>query len=143
MGSLKIQLLTCHLYGTTASTDEVNELRYQFFWLVETSQLPPCKDCLHTHFLRANYQASIWTCCLKAQPFVADPKECGWTTDDGHLVIEWLRTPAAPDAVLELLSGKCLRSCKLPRCRCQWTGMHQHVQATDVQQSEERRTVRS
>ena len=26
---------------------------------------------------------------------------------------------------------------------CQWTVMHQHVQATDVQQSEERRTVRS
>ena len=29
---------------------------------------------------------------------MADPKECGWPTDDdSHQVIEWMRTPPAPD----------------------------------------------
>ena len=125
----KIQLFTCHLYATTGSTDEVNELRCQLFCAklgqVESSQLPPCRYCLHMHVLRANnYQASIWKCCLQTQPFVADPKDCGWKTDgEGHLAIEWMRTPPAPDAVLELLSCKCLRSCKLLRCTCLANGL--------------------
>ena len=42
-------------------------------------------------------------------------------TDDGHLVIEWMRTPSAP--VLELLSCKCLRSYKLPSCTCLVNGL--------------------
>ena len=45
---------------------------------------------------------------------------------EGHniqQVIEWMRTPPAPDAVLELLSCKCLRSCRLPSCTCLVNGL--------------------
>ena len=122
----KIQRFTCHLYATTASTFEVNELCNQLFCAkrreVGSSQLPPCRDCLHMHVFHVNTQASIWKCCLQTQPFVADPRECGWTTDDdGFLVIEWMRTPPAP--VLELISCKCLHSCKLPSCTCLVNGL--------------------
>ena len=49
-------------------------------------------------------------------------RKSGWTTDgDGYLIIEWIRTPPAPD--LKLLSCKCLRSCKLPSCTCLVNGL--------------------
>ena len=71
------------------------------------------------HTLRANYQAAVWRRCLQNKPTVQDSKECGWKLNkDGFLEIEWMRTPSAPDAVLELLSCKCKRSCLLPDCAC-------------------------
>ena len=50
----------------TARTNEVNELRYRFFFRkkgdVDSNQLPPCGDSLRIrkHALRANYQGTIW-----------------------------------------------------------------------------------
>ena len=71
------------------------------------------------HTLRANYQAAVWKRCLQTKPTVPDPKGYGWTADkDGFLDIEWMRTTSATDAVLEMLSCKCKRSCSLPDCTC-------------------------
>ena len=36
----------------------------------------------------------------------------------GELVIDWMRGPPAPFAVLELMACKCVRTCKLPDCSC-------------------------
>lgn len=124
----KLQAITCHLYLPSTNTTEVNKLRYQIFCArrgeVDSSQLPPCEDCLSMHILRANYQAAIWQRCLEPSPSVPSPKDCGWTTDaDGNLVVEWMRGPPAPDAVLQLLSCKCVRSCKLPVCTCLSNGL--------------------
>jgi len=123
----KIQLFTCHMYATTTTITEVNELRYQLLCAkrgeIESSQLPPCRDCLRMHVLRVNYQASIGKCCLQPQPIVPSPKECGWTIDeDGQLIIEWMRTPSAPDVILELFC-KCLRSCQPESCMCLANGL--------------------
>ncbi|KAG0717345.1 hypothetical protein GWK47_054660 [Chionoecetes opilio] len=80
---------------------------------------PPCEDCLFMHALRANYQAAIWRRSLQSQPFVRTPKDCGWMTDeDGKLAVNWMRGSPAPDAVMQLLSCKCVRSCELPKCTC-------------------------
>jgi len=88
------------------------------------TQLPPCEDCLSMHILRANYQAAIWRRCLEPSPFVPSPTNCGWTTDEnGNLVVEWMRGSSVPDAVLQLLSCKCVRSCKLPVCNCLSNGL--------------------
>ena len=43
--------------------------------------------------------------------------------DDGKLAIHWMRSPPAPDAVLELLACKCVRSCKLSTCTCMAHGL--------------------
>ena len=76
------------------------------------------------HVLPANYQAAIWRKCLQSHPSVPDPKDYGWTTDpDGKLVIQWMRGSPAPEAVLQLLSCQCVRSCKLPHCTCLSNGL--------------------
>ena len=125
--SEKLQEITCRMYLPSPRTTEVNKLCYQICARraeVDSSQLPPCEDCLSMHILRANYQAAIWRRCLEPSPFVPNPTDCGWTTDeDGNLVVEWMRGSSAPDAVLQLLSCKCVRSCKLPVCTCLSDGL--------------------
>jgi len=91
---------------------------------VDSIHLPPYEDCLSMHILRANYQAAIWRRCLKPSPFGPSPTDCRWTTDEnGNLVVEWMRGSPAPDTVLQLLSCKCVRSCKLPVCTCLSNGL--------------------
>ena len=124
----KLQEITCHMYLPSTHTTEVNKLRYELFCArrgeVESSQLPPCEDCLFMHALRANYQAAIWRRSLQSQPFVANPTDCGWMTDeDGKLAVNWMRGSPAPDAVMQLLSCKCVRSCELPNCTCLSNGL--------------------
>lgn len=124
----KLQEITCRMYAPSTHTKDVNTLRYQLFCArrgeVESGQLPPCEDTLAMHAARANYQAAIWRRSLQTHPSVPDPKDNGWTTDEnGKLAIEWMRGSPAPDTVLELLSCKCTRSCKLPECTCLVNGL--------------------
>ena len=124
----KLQEITCRLYLPSTGTRTVNELRYQIFCArrgeVESSQLPPCEDCLFMHVLRANYQAAIWRRCLQSRPIVPCPTGHGWATDDdGELVIDWMKGSPAPEAVLQLLACKCERTCKLPDCTCLANGL--------------------
>lgn len=128
-----IQRFTCHMYSAAASTSKVNELRYQLFCCkrgeIESSQLPPCRDCLYMHTMRANFQSGVWRRCLESQPHVPNPEGRGWKKDqDGTLTIEWMRTSPAPVAVTELLSCKCARECRahlyLPAT---WTRLYRYV----------------
>ena len=96
---------------------------------MESSQLPPCRDCLRLHILRANYQSAIWRRSLESEPNIPDHKEHGWTTDDdGALTIQWMQGSPAPEAVLQMLSCKCMRTCKLPDCTC----MANQLKCTDM-----------
>ena len=124
----KLQEITCHMYMPSTHTTEVNTLRYELFCVrrgeVESSQLPACQDCLFMYALRDNYQAAVWRRSLQSQPYIPSPKDCGWTTDeDGKLAVKWMHGSPAPDAVLELLACKCVRSCKLPQCTCLSNGL--------------------
>ena len=124
----KLQAITCQMYVPSTCTTKVNLLRYQLFCTrrgeVESSQLPPCEDCLLMHVIRANYQAAIWRRALQKMPPVPSPKDHGWDIDaDGQLVIQWMRGTPAPDTVLQLLSCMCKRSCKLPDCICLNNGL--------------------
>ena len=124
-----LEEFTCRLYVIHSEICDVNEMRYEFFRVkdgnVESEQLPPCQDCLHLHAARANYQAAIWKRALQADPQISSPLECkGWSLGDkGELVITWLTGAPAPDAVLELLSCKCKKSCKVPSCQCIMNGL--------------------
>lgn len=118
-----LEEFTCRLYVVHSEICHVNEMRYELFRVkdgqVESEQLPPCQDCLHLHAARANYQAAIWHRALQADPSVPSPLECkGWSSDDGELLITWMTGAPAPDAVLEFLSCKCKKSCKLSSCQC-------------------------
>lgn len=123
----RIKEFTCHMYAANSSTVEVNQARYQLFCTkrgeVESSQLPPCRDCLFLNVERANYQAAIWKSSLQSNPVVPSPTEHGWKEDEGKLALYWMRSPPAPDVVLELLTCKCVRSCKMPSCTCLSNGL--------------------
>ena len=96
-----------------SSTGKINELRHQLFrakkGVIESSQLPLCKDSLYLHIEWANYQAAVWRGCLQTSPMVPSPTQHGWMANDGKLAIHWMRSPPAPEVVLEMLSCKCVR----------------------------------
>ena len=123
----KVQQFTCRMYVADSRTTDVKDLRYQLFCVkrgeIESSLLPLCRDCLFMHLIRANYQAAIWKCCLPARSTVPNPTKCAWIDNDDKLAIHWMLSPPAPDAVLELLACKYLRSCKLPKCTCMANGL--------------------
>ena len=124
----KLQEITCCLYVPSTHTADVNLLRYQVFCRrrgeVESSQLPPCEDCLFLHSIRANYQVAIWRWSLQTEPSIPSPNDHGWTTDsEGQLEIQGMRGSPAPDAILQLLSCKCVRSCKPEQCTCLNNGL--------------------
>jgi len=43
--------------------------------------------------------------------------------DNGHININWLFGPPAPEAVLKFLSCKCKRKCVVPTCQCIGNGL--------------------
>ena len=119
----EMQKFTIKMYAASLSATQVNALRYDLFCAkrgeVESSQLPPCGDCLKQHVRRANYQAAVWRRSLVSQPVIPDPTGFGWSADpDGNLFIEWMKGSPAPDAVLELLACKYKCTCKPPDCAC-------------------------
>lgn len=81
-----MESFVCRMYAPLSSVCDVNDLRYLLFCTkrgeVESSLLPPCRDCLKLHIQRANYQAAVWRHCLERQPDILEPKGHGWTTDD-------------------------------------------------------------
>ena len=115
-----LEEFTCRLYVIHSEICDVNEMRYELFRVkdrhVESEQLPPCQDCLYLHAATANYQAAIWHRALQADQKVPSPLDCkGWSLgDDGELQINWMTGAPAPNVVLEFLSYKCKKSCKLP-----------------------------
>ncbi|KAL7387197.1 hypothetical protein ABVT39_019818 [Epinephelus coioides] len=109
-------------------TEDINTDHYQLFcaWHgeLESSQLPPCEDCLFMHAMRANFQTDIWRGSLQQQLQVPSTVEHGWArSDDGQFTLEWIRGSPAPEAVLQLLSCNCSRRYKLPECQCMSNGL--------------------
>ena len=109
----RIKKVTCPFYSSGADSSDVNDLRYSLFCAkngeIESHQLPPCKDCLRKHTIRANYQACIWRCSLQCDPSIPDPVGFVWkmgNSTDGELglTIDWMDGKPAPEAVLELLA---------------------------------------
>jgi len=97
MGSsaeLQLQKITCHMYMPSTQTTEVNRpLFCARRGEVEWSQLPPCKDCLFLHAVRANYQAVTWRRHLQSQPFVSSPRtwlDYRWRWEVDNWVDAWL-----------------------------------------------------
>jgi hypothetical protein len=89
----KMQEFVNHMYAFSTTICDVNDVCYTLLYGkrgdVESTQLPPCKDCLYMHVLRANYQVAIWRHCLERRLVALDPKTCGWKMDDeGNRIIE-------------------------------------------------------
>lgn len=129
-----LEKVTCSLYTpSTATASNINDVRYNLFCAkngeIESHLLPPCKDCLSKHAMRANYQACIWRRSLERNPVIPSPVGMGWKmetlADSQVLSIDWMEKKPAPEAVLELLvcKYKCKRSCNSQSCPCVANGL--------------------
>ena len=110
---------------------KVNELRCHLFCAkngeIESHQLPPCRDYLAQHVQRANYQAAIWQRCPEQNPAIPSPEGRGWKIEKegnvDHLVVHWMTSHPAPQAILDMLACNCTKKCALPRCVCMVNGL--------------------
>ena len=87
---------------------------------MESSQLPPCRECLFMYVLRANYQATIWRRALQIQPFIPGPDNNGWIMDDdGQLVgCPLVANTSSTRCGFGNLSLQVPTIYKLPNCTC-------------------------
>ena len=71
---------------------------------VDLSLLPPSKDSLRMHIIRANYQTYIWNNSKVCNPGIASPVGHGWLLDEyGHLVYEWTKEKIMPQQVIDII----------------------------------------
>ena len=72
----------CALYCGKGS--DVSRLRYSKFCATnaQSNRLPPTKDALKKHTLRANYQATMWKLALYPKPEIPSPNGHGWIVED-------------------------------------------------------------
>ena len=113
----------CAMYGMIKGNQDVNQCRYEVFCSkkgeAESHQVPPCRDCLHHHCKRANYQTAVWKNALTNKQ-VPGPAGNGWALESGEsgqrLYIVWMSGSPAPKAVIELLACTCKRVCKSNTC---------------------------
>ena len=133
-----LEPVTCRIYAPKSIITVINDLRNQMFCAkkgdCESHQLPPCRDGLIKHAMRANYQAGIWKRCLQRDPQVPFSVGRGWTLEeeDGvqRLSADCMDGKSAPDlgpVVLQLHSEVFLY--KMCLCR-KWAKVHRHVQTS-------------
>ena len=106
------------MYGKSKYTS-VNKLRYAMFTQkfkpkqghllsssdgVGLSLLPPGKDSLRMHIIRANYQTYIWNNSKVCNPGIPSPDGDGWVLDEyGHLVYEWTKEEIMPQQLIDII----------------------------------------
>ena len=113
----QLESFVCAMYGAKNGIKDVNQCRYAVFCAkrgeAESHQLPPCKDCLHKHCQRADYQAAIWK-NASSNHDPPTPIGKGWLQhNEGsqeRFDIDWMSGLPAPRAVIELMSCTCKKS---------------------------------
>jgi hypothetical protein len=130
-----VQLFVCLMYDSKAEIADVDSLRYTLFCRKQARNqtLPPTRDSLYQHAMRANYQALIWKLAFEGNAILPSPVNHGWHHDnDGTLQPTLTTRLPAPKVVLELITcgckkGKCQRNCSCQKqkmactdsCYCQ------------------------
>ena len=115
-----IEQFVCHLYGRPEQPS-VDEARLQLFGKAKKGleMLPPTKDALELHTIRANYQAKIWLQADQQHIQVSSPVDTSaWINEEGCLKAVWTRLSPIPDSCLELVTCGCKSKCRTIRCSC-------------------------
>jgi len=112
---IQLESFVCAMYGVKKDNQDINQCRYAVFCSkkgeAESHQLPPCRDCLHHHRKRANYQTAVWKNALANNQV------------PGPAGIVWMSGMPAPKAVMELLACTCKRVCEDNTCECILKGL--------------------
>ena len=115
---------------------DINELRYAIFCAkrgkIELHKLPPSRDSLKNHILRACYQCFIWGKCLEKSPDIPDLEDHGWKHENGLVLCIWMNGLPASNAVFSLLSCDCKRRCVEGKHACMVNGIVNGIKCTDM-----------
>lgn len=107
----------CRLYGH--GTSDVNHVRYKIFCTSKSEQsMPPTRDALEQHCLRANYQAAIHRRAMVQFINAPSPVGHGWQMENDELSYKWMTQPPAPDILLEVVQCSCKTGCESGKCSC-------------------------
>lgn len=112
-------VFSAHSMGTVMKTQTVFGKNSFCSKNAETCHLPPTKDALKHHVIRANYQVFILSQCLKPTASTPSLDDHGWVLKDCHLTIHWMGQQPALQALLYLIRCKCSKDhCTRIRCSC-------------------------
>ena len=104
----------------TCPLTEVNQARQQIF--ARSSRtfefLPPTKAALIEHIKRTTYHTRyVWGQSLIAEQVLPSPDSWGWAMSEFGWVLFWTPLSQASEALEELVSCSCTKSC-VGRCSC-------------------------
>ena len=114
-----LEQFVCSLYNDSGRC--INEARHSLFCKsqhLQSHQLPPTKDALEHHLKRANFQTYIWRNAFQTNILHQNPDRQGWKVVEDQLEIVWTNLPPAPQAIMELVSCSCSKTCETRRCSC-------------------------
>ena len=99
----------CALYSGKGS--DVNKLPYSKFCAInaQSNRLPPTKDALKKHTLRANYPAAMWKLALYPKPEIPSPNGHGWIEEDNAIRIDWMHQLPAHTFYVQTQTSKFCR----------------------------------
>jgi hypothetical protein len=120
----RIEKYVIMLYCGDTEIHSVNEARKILFTKNKSLQnIPPTRDALRMHTLRAAYQAGfVWGQALDPSGVIPSPADWGWTQTEGEWQPLWTTQPSIWEAARELVKCGCKNSCR-GRCSCRREGM--------------------
>lgn len=116
----RLEQFVCCLFGQK-TVSSVNDARVNLFKATGKfdSSLPPCRDSLHLHAKRANYQAAVWKRCLQPNINAPSPTHDGWKLQNQELIVQWCSLPSTPSSLSQLVKCSCKKNkCDSRRCSC-------------------------
>jgi len=105
----KLEDFVCKMYPPKTKETDVGKLRWHIFKHSqgEAEKLPPTKDALRYHILRAHYQAMIWHKACQPRPTIPPPERYGWRRESDELIPIITTLKPAPVEVMELVRCGC------------------------------------
>jgi len=119
----------CKLYDPKSTSNSIHVVRCALFRKVKANvdALPPTRDALSLHIMRAHYQTKVWKQSLVTHPQLPSPINCGWHMKDGMLVPQLLTKEPIQARCLDLMTCGCKESgsqCSTRHCRCRRSGIY-------------------
>lgn len=116
----QLESFTCLIYGQNKCSD-IDNCRYIYLRLgyKNDDMLPPNRDALMKHILRANYQTSVLRKSLLCEIKKPCPSAHGWKVFNNCLKIDWMSLKPVPDSILYQVHCKCKKTlCASALCSC-------------------------
>ena len=117
----ELEAFVCVLYGSKEESS-IDKMRLNLFQKKDVAfeSLPPNKDCLEQHCMRASYHAAIHRRSLQQVIAAPPPSDHGWIVGkDGGLAYKWMSIDETPPCLSEFVQCSCKETgCVSGNCSC-------------------------